>query len=289
MSRGWRWQWAGMAVVFSLMWGCAVNSARLSPTPEEYRVVPPEEFRAQTQLPRESASRDRKKPDNGWTYRVITEAELERLSAKDPDLSPSFSRTVLARLNARARYYVAEDISNGKPLKVPNDFRAFKSWTPMPKYIPEAVDVPKLIVVVKDIPFLGWYENGTLLSDTEICIGKSEDWTRAGLYRVENKDANHISRSYSNAYGQPAPMPWALRIYEHVWIHAGDIATAYCSHGCINLPMMPAMRLFDWADSATPVLVLQSLKDLRNVLAANQSNCKLYASECSKRQPPRSD
>ena len=34
---------------------------------------------------------------------------------------------------------------------------------------------------------------------------------------------------------------------ETVWIHAGDIVGGYCSHGCINLPIFPAMKLFEWA------------------------------------------
>jgi hypothetical protein len=219
-----------------------------------------------------------------WTYRIITEKELNRLADKDPDLSPSVSRRILARLNARAAYYVAEDIMEGRPLKVPNDFRAFKNWTPMPEYISEVGRVPKTIIVVKDIPFIGWYRNGKLLADSEICIGKSEDWTKSGIYRVEDKDADHISRSYTNAYGQPAPMPWALRIYGHVWIHAGDIAAGYCSHGCINLPMIPAIKLFEWADRGTPVLVVESLRDLRTVLAENESNCMLYASDCMRQR-----
>jgi len=283
MSSRLAWQWVGAVMVLSLMWGCATHTPPYAWIPEAPEAATPEEFRAGGQPSLKELFGGGHKLDMGWTFRVITQEELNRLGNKDPELSPSFSRAILARLNARARYYIAEDIEKGRPLKVPNDFKAFKHWTPMPKYIPEVVTIPKFIVVVKDIPFLGWYENGKLMTDTEICIGKNEEWTSAGIYRVENKDANHISRSYTNAYGQPAPMPWALRIYGHVWIHAGDIATGYCSHGCINLPMMPATRLFDWADPGTPVLVLESLEDLKTILVRNQSNCKLYTSACERK------
>lgn len=218
--------------------------------------------------------------DMGWTERVITERELEKLSRKDPELSPSTARAILARLNNRAKYYIKEDIENGRPLKVPNNFSAFKYWSPMPVYISEVSDVSKFILVVKDIPFIAWYENGKLIGDAEICIGKKEGLTQAGVYRVENKDADHISRSYPNAFGEPAPMPWALRIYDHVWIHAGDIAKGYCSHGCINLPLMPAADLFKWADSRTVVIVAESLNSLAQVFRQNRSNCTLYASAC---------
>ncbi len=75
-------------------------------------------------------------------------------------------------------------------------------------------------------------------------------------------------------------MPWALRIYGTVWIHAGDIASGHCSHGCVNLPIFSAMKLFDWATTGTPVLIVESLGALPAVLAANRSNCTLHSLVC---------
>ncbi|NLI33529.1 MAG: L,D-transpeptidase [Deltaproteobacteria bacterium] len=195
----------------------------------------------------------------GWTFRAVTTKELDRLSERDPDLYPVAAMEILARINTRARYHIAEDVKSGRPLRVPDDFTLYKDWSPVPDYIPEAAQIPKLVLIVKDIPFLGWYEHGNLVKDSLICIGKKDSWTRAGTYRILNKDKDHISRSYTNAYGEPAPMPWALRIYEHVWIHAGDIEKGYCSHGCINLPYFPAIELFKWADSSTVVRIIDSM------------------------------
>jgi hypothetical protein len=220
------------------------------------------------------------KSNGGWTTRVITEKELERLHQRDANLSPSAGLRILARLNARDFDYIAQDIRDGKPIKVPNDFAAFRSWTPLQKYIPDVADLPRFILIVKDIPFIGWYENGRLAGDTYICVGKVEGTTREGLFDVKEKDISHVSRSYPNAWGVPAPMPWALRIYETVWIHAGDIVGGYCSHGCINLPIFPAMKLFDWATPGTPVLIVNSLGSLPSVLANNRTNCALHALAC---------
>jgi hypothetical protein len=219
-------------------------------------------------------------PASGWTERVLSQRELERLGDQDSELSPSAALRILARLNVRDFDYIQDDIQNGRPLKVPNDFRKFKNWSPLPRYIPEAADLTKFILIAKDLPYIGWYEKGKLVEDTYIGIGRQDDWTRAGLYTIQEKDKEHVSKSYPNAYGEPAPMPWALRIYETVWIHAGDITQAHCSHGCINLPIFPAMRLFDWATPGTPVLIVDLLKDTRTVIAANHSNCLLYASAC---------
>lgn len=269
MKIRWTYQGIAMTLLLSFMGGCAGDNARPARFPEAREYVQPQVVRPQRQFTREQAIKPAGKPDRGLKYRVISEKELDRLGDKDPDLSPSLALSILARLNVRARYYVAEDIKEGKPLKVPNDFRAYKHWTPMPTSIPEIMDVPKFIVIAKDLPFLGAYQRGKLAMDTEICIGKSGNATIAGSYRVANKDADHVSRSYPNAYGEPAPMPWALRIYGHVWIHAGDITTGYCSHGCINLPILAAMKLFKWADLGTPVLIVESLPELRTVLEEN--------------------
>jgi hypothetical protein len=217
---------------------------------------------------------------SGWTERVFSQRELERLGDRDADLSPSAALRILAKLNARDFDYIQEDIRQGRPLKVPYDFSKFKNWSPLPKYMPEIADVPKFILIAKDLPYIGWYERGKLVEDTYICVGRQDDMTSTGIFTVKEKDKDHFSRSYPNAYGEPAPMPWALRIYETVWIHAGDIIKGHCSHGCINLPIFPAMRLFDWATAGTPVLIVEFLKDAPSVIAANRSNCSLYASAC---------
>jgi lipoprotein-anchoring transpeptidase ErfK/SrfK len=200
--------------------------------------------------------------DMGLTKRTISEKELSSLCENDPDLTVMKCLEILSRLNTKAIHYIQEDMKKGKPLKTPNDFTAYKNWTPLPSHIPAAANIPKFILIVKNEPFLGWYDHGSLLDDTLICIGKKWDWTKAGVYKVEEKDENHFSMSYPDASGRPAAMPFALRIYERVWIHAGDISTGNCSHGCINLPVMAAMDLFRWAKLGATVVIVDSLSDL---------------------------
>lgn len=212
----------------------------------------------------------------GWEERVITEEELESLAQRDPDMTPTVVRGILARLNVRARYYIAEDIKAKRALKVPHDFHQFKSWTPMPARLPEIGHLPKFVIIIKDIPFLGWYEHGNLVGDAEVCIGKSWGSTKSGVYQVDSKIIDAVSLKYKNAFGEPAPMPWAMRIYEHVWVHAGDISSGYCSHGCINLPLHPAKALFEWADTNTIVSVVDSLERIPAFFKMHRLNCLLF-------------
>lgn len=197
-----------------------------------------------------------------WTERVITEDELLNLEKSNPALDVNTCREILSRLNTKEAFYIRDDVRNSHKIKVPNDFGAYKGWTPLPVQLPASLRFDRFILVVKDIPFLGWYESGVLVSDSQACIGNSAQDTKAGFYRVEDKDAEHVSRSYPNEFGKPAWMPFSLRIYETVYIHAGNVFGARCSHGCVILPVERAETLFRWAELKTVVLVLESLKDL---------------------------
>jgi len=201
-------------------------------------------------------------PDLSWTERVISEEELLHIERSDPSLDLNTSREILSRLNRKEPFYIREDIRQGRRLRVPNDFNAYRDWTPLPARLPAAMQEHKFILVAKGAGFIGWYEDGVLVGDSQACTGTPGQDTRAGLYRIEKKDAEHTSSSYPNEYGSPAWMPFSLHIYEAVWIHAGNVFGAHCSHGCVILPIEKAEKLFGWAEPGTPVLVTEEIDDL---------------------------
>lgn len=252
-------RWLLFLLTAQFLSACATPSVDLQQAME---FPPPEQVDRDVKEPRPRDPRQAGVTGGRWSERVITERDIQKVCDRDPDLTPVMCYEILGRLNSRARYYIPDDIKAKKRMKVPHDFKAYKNWSPLPRQIHAARGFPKFILIVKDIPFIAWYQNGRMIGDTQICIGKEWGWTRKGLYRVEEKDVDHVSGSYPNAYGEPAPMPFALRIYSRVWIHAGDVIGGYCSHGCINLPLTPAEDLFRWADMGTSVLVLDSIKEL---------------------------
>lgn len=186
---------------------------------------------------------------------------------RDSKLTLYALQEILARINRKARLYIVDDIKKKRPLKVPVDFAAYRTWSPLPKILPGGAEVPRLILVVKDIPFTGWYENGRMRGDSLTCIGKQWKWTESGLYKVLDKSPDKYSNLYQNAYGEPAWMPLALKIYGAVWLHAGDVVGPYCSHGCINLPPESAEKLYNWATIGTPVVITDSLKTMNRDLS----------------------
>ncbi len=234
-----------------------------------------EEEAAPPAQPALKASQPRKTPpgqtakDLPTVRRVITEKELRQLAEKNPDLEFYRCLEILCRLNKKDKEYIREDMKRKRPITVPKNFTAYMAWSPLPGSLTGAGKFPKLILVVKDIAFLGWYKNGKLVGDTYVCIGKMNTWTKRGIYRVNAKDPSHMS-TYPNAYGYPSFMPWALHVYDRVWIHAGDVIGPNCSHGCINVPIAHADVLYNWADIGTAVVITESLRDLGRDIKTDQ-------------------
>jgi lipoprotein-anchoring transpeptidase ErfK/SrfK len=79
--------------------------------------------------------------------------------------------------------------------------------------------------------------------------------TPAGHFQTgPDKDRLHRSKRYNNA-----PMPWAVQINGHVFIHGFTSVPRYpASHGCIRVPLNegnPAKFFFEWVDLGVPVEV----------------------------------
>jgi hypothetical protein len=250
---------------------CACAARHVDMAQLEYAAPAPPPARAQPAPPK--AAPPKGPPSLATRQRVITEDEIRRLGEKDLKLTLYTCQNLLARLNKKDRLYIAEDIKQKRPLIVPLDFAAYLNWSPLPKTLPGRVDIQQIILVVKDIPFTGWYEYGRMKGDSLTCVGKQWQWTQSGVYKVLDKAADKYSNLYDNAYGEPAWMPLALRIYGAVWLHAGDVVGPYCSHGCINLPPDPAERLYDWANIGATVVITDSLNNL------NRDMSKLYHPE----------
>ncbi|MGA2404216.1 MAG: L,D-transpeptidase [Syntrophobacteraceae bacterium] len=265
--------WIG-AIALLLMSGCAttpVDTEQIEFTPDETGVAPIAQQQAVAPHPPKAPVKPARK-DFSTVRRVITEKEVRKLKEKDPALEFYRCIEILCRLNKKDKEYVREDMKLKRPLIVPKNFSSYNDWSPLPGNITGAARFPKLILVVKDINFLGWYQNGRLVSDTYVCIGKMNAWTKRGMYRVKEKDPSHIS-TYPNAYGYPAVMPNALHIYDRVWIHTGDVIGPNCSHGCINVPIAHAEKLYSWANVGTAVLITESLKNLgRDIKTAPLEN-----------------
>jgi lipoprotein-anchoring transpeptidase ErfK/SrfK len=248
-------------VLCFVLCGCAASQQVRFPAARQGSVVP--ETKQQAGMTQQKTFASSEISDWGWSERTITEDELNSLEMKDPALTPSATHKILARLNSKAEFHIYDDIRKQKLLRVPNDFRAYRDWTPLPRQIRNPAPTPKCILVVKDIPFIGWYESGKLVADSQVGLGVPGEETKAGVYKILDKALEKYSMSYRNDLGEPAWMPWAMRIYGGVWVHAGDVSGPYCSHGCVMLPMGEAEQLYHWTDAQTTVVIVESLASVK--------------------------
>ena len=264
-------RWIGLLCVLSMLCGCATKQVgpQDGESPPAYWQDLPEVRPTDRPpiSPKPAQPPKRGKKDLTLVKRAVTEKELRGFEQKDPDLHFERCLEILSRLNGKDREYIRDDIKHKRVLTIPKSFASYLDWSPLPATINGIGHLPKFILVVKDICFLGWYDRGKLIGDTYICIGKMPTWTKRGMYRIKEKDPSHMS-TYPNAYGAPSLMPHAMRIYDRVWIHAGDVIGRNCSRGCINVPLYTSGKLYFWTDMGTPVLVIESLKDLGRDMSA---------------------
>lgn len=124
-----------------------------------------------------------------------------------------------------------------------------------------------------------FFKGGTLVGHAPVCTGNDRHPTPTGSFRVQEKNANHVSNLYGdfvNANGEVvvanvgvktdkrppgtrfrgASMPNFLRVTGGVGMHAGYLPGYPDSHGCIRLPDGASELFFHNAPIGTPVKIV---------------------------------
>jgi lipoprotein-anchoring transpeptidase ErfK/SrfK len=130
---------------------------------------------------------------------------------------------------------------------------------PNPADPPSAiVGVGREIVISLSLQRLYAYENGEILMEFLVSTGLPETPTRPGeKFRVQS---NHTTaRMRGPGYDLPA-VPWTMYYDGSYGIHGADWHNNFgnpMSHGCVNLRVEDAERLFAWALVDDPVIVVK--------------------------------
>jgi len=92
--------------------------------------------------------------------------------------------------------------------------------------------------------------NGWILR-APVSSGQKERETPAGIFSVIQKDADHHSNLYDDAY-----MPHMQRLtWSGIALHGGPLPGYPASHGCVRMPFDFAERLFDMTELGLRVIV----------------------------------
>lgn len=80
-----------------------------------------------------------------------------------------------------------------------------------------------------------YFEDDRLVWSGPISSGTRAHPTPKGRYRVQRKDIDKRSGSYTNSFNRPTPMPYALQFRGPYWVHEGYVTGEPESHGCVRL------------------------------------------------------
>ncbi|HLO83914.1 MAG TPA: L,D-transpeptidase [Nostocaceae cyanobacterium] len=99
------------------------------------------------------------------------------------------------------------------------------------------------------------WEGKKLVYSARISTGKRSTPTPVGTYRINSKYRTHRMRG--RGYDIP-DVPYAMYFYGGYAIHGAYWHNRFgtpVSHGCVNLPVKQARKLYTWTNLGTPVVV----------------------------------
>src|SRR3984957_19237715 len=95
------------------------------------------------------------------------------------------------------------------------------------------------------------YDAGGWILRAPVSSGQKERETPAGIFSVIQKDADHHSNLYDDAF-----MPHMQRLtWSGIALHGGPLPGYPASHGCVRMPFDFAERLFDLTELGLRVIV----------------------------------
>src|SRR5438876_448098 len=110
---------------------------------------------------------------------------------------------------------------------------------------------PLIISISVDKQSLKIYDANGFFAETPISTGMRGHPTPMGVFSVIQKHKFHRSNIYSGA-----PMPYMQRItWSGVAIHAGVLPGYPASHGCIRMPMVFAVKMWNWTRMGARVVI----------------------------------
>jgi lipoprotein-anchoring transpeptidase ErfK/SrfK len=154
---------------------------------------------------------------------------------------------------------------------------------PKPAYMWNAeaaqkIKAPAAITINLSEQRVYFFKGEDLIGETKCSSGKTGFDTPPGVYKVIQKNKDHVSNLYGNFQDEEgtitkrdvdtskmkvpegeifvgAKMPYFMRFSGGYGLHAGVVPNRRASHGCVRLPRIMAERLFTHSVVGTPVTV----------------------------------
>jgi hypothetical protein len=130
--------------------------------------------------------------------------------------------------------------------------------------------------------------------ESQACSGRPGHLTPTGIFRITNKDLNHVSSIYGRIVDRSgravvldadvdmptpagtrfvnAPMRYFMEFAPGIGFHAGYLPGYPASHGCVRMPEDMAIAFFQAVSVGTPVTVFGAAPRVRQYQVNNGRN-----------------
>ena len=186
-----------------------------------------------------------------YQYYVVPEEHDSRLQARLALYSRFGDNEIVKPLLWLLNRNDLEDLRPGDTLIVPNQFGLdYRAYSPFPRFYPGARDIPKVVILNKNIQAWAAYHNGALERWGIINTGASSSRTPSGRFNVNWKQEYRVSTL--SPPGEAWEMYWVMNLHERRGIHMHQYAlptSGPASHGCIRMLEPDAQWLYTWTDT----------------------------------------
>lgn len=178
------------------------------------------------------------------TYRAMRVSDARVLS----DLRSSLGRAgmeIVLKVNRRD----ARHLRRGITLMVPETVEDVMIHTPFPAELPEAVNLPKLLLVSLSHQAFAAYEGGRQVRWGPVNTGSRKQPTPPNLYHTNWRSPRRVSTINRS---------WIMPLYFNIHtamglaIHQYEMPGSPVSYGCIRMMAEDARWFYDWADPWVP-------------------------------------
>jgi hypothetical protein len=200
--------------------------------------------------------------------KITSSKDIAKILGKKEDSTekePTIQRKIIMALNRKDIRYIRV----GDSLLVPSKFTNSQNhYSLFPEKYPEAVMIPKLIIVSNQYQAYSCYEYGKLVRFAPINSGKERTQTYPGRYYVTWKQ-----RLRKSSLNEEWVLPFTLNFHKQAGnaFHEFDMPGRPVSHSCLRQLRYDAEWLFKWArgskydslrkeipKTGTPVLIVDA-------------------------------
>lgn len=100
-----------------------------------------------------------------------------------------------------------------------------------------------------------YFEDDKLVWSGLVSSGAPEYPTPKGSYRLLSKQEDKVSRSYTNFFDMPTPMPYSLQFKGPYFIHEGYLPGVPASQGCVRLRYEDARFVYQRLRIGDPIVI----------------------------------